>query len=583
MLEAHSTAVRKAAAQFRGWRLVASFRSPEARMILAHLTPIRWRLAALAVLSFMASLTDGLRTVLLLAVVNALARGGLASREVTVPGLGWSLPISPAFLWPATLFSLLLHECLEWWQRHASSVAQSDFVERLREDSMRMLLHKPLRYFSQTQAGSSAYLINAQVSRFSTFIPNLADLLRSGLTLKIMLGMLLWMHPWWTAAVIAGGGLIWASLRPMYLRLYRLGIVVSDKSTAAAAVVQDAIRGIKLVKVCHAEHREAQKSSRAARQVADHQIRANDCRNSARAIGRLGLFGVLLLLALAAAEAGVESAASLGYLLIVMRTLPLVTQLSELRMSLATLWGHAVQVAGLHTGHDSTSQTATHWHRSEIHVAGLGVCHSPSHPVLADVSFRIHMGEPTVLVGLTGAGKSTLLDVLAGLRSIQRGNVAVPHGGVGYVTQEPVLFYGQVRHNTSYPDDGESFSWPFGRPCDFGLDWMQEVGESGSALSGGQRQLVALARLGWKHYRVWLLDEPTSSLDAQTEKIVMDWILSQTSGRIIVLSTHKLSAAKRFPRILVLHRGRIVQDGHHDALINQDGLYQRLWRLQEVE
>ena len=239
----------------------------------------------------------------------------------------------------------------------------------------------------------------------------------------------------------------------------------------------------------------------------------------------------------------------------------------------------------------------------------LGVFYSPSQPVLDGISLVIRRGEATALVGLTGSGKTTLLDTLAGLRHPQRGYLHLS-AKTGYLTQEPCLLFGTTLANLCYPprridreprpkeawvireaaiqsaaDQGATIDMfaAIARGCsDLVLDLLRNVGKGGAALSGGQRQLVAAGRLAWQPKDVWLLDEPTGAMDADAEQRLLDWILGQKKDRILLMTTHKLSLAARFDRILVLHRGKIVQDGTHDELVKEDGLYQRLWRLQEV-
>lgn len=197
---------------------------------------------------------------------------------------------------------------------------------------------------------------------------------------------------------------------------------------------------------------------------------------------------------------------------------------------------------------------------------------------IEDVNFCVEEGKPTALVGMVGSGKTSIFDAIAGL--ITWGGT-IFYGdkldSIGYVTQEPIIFQGTVKDNLDYVGL-KAYHHIFERHLPYHL----EVGERGQKISGGQRQLLSLTRIQAGNPKIWLLDEPTSAMDNEKNKEAIDWILSQSCGRIILLATHKLENAKRFPQILVLHKGRIAERGDHNTLIQMHGPYRKLWDIQEI-
>jgi len=223
-------------------------------------------------------------------------------------------------------------------------------------------------------------------------------------------------------------------------------------------------------------------------------------------------------------------------------------------------------------------------------------------PVLRNVSFSVKPGEMVAIVGATGAGKSTVVNLIERFYDPQEGKVSLDgvdlrrwrkqdlRSRIGLVMQDVFIFSGSLKDNILLgEEDGsgcldrairEANAHTFIRNLPKGFE--QELGEEGSNLSAGERQLLAFARAVAYDPKVLILDEATSSVDPETERLIQDAILAMTRKRTTLVVAHRLSTIRRADRILVMHRGRIREQGSHEELMALGGIYYKLNRFREV-
>jgi len=224
--------------------------------------------------------------------------------------------------------------------------------------------------------------------------------------------------------------------------------------------------------------------------------------------------------------------------------------------------------------------------------------------VLRDVSFRVSPGETVAVVGHTGAGKTTLISLLLRFYDIQRGTIRV--GGVdirqmdpktlrrhfGVVLQDPHLFTGtiggNIRLGTERITDADvEMAAEQVNLLEFVLSapegFARPVRERGDGLSTGQKQLISFARALAHNPRFLILDEATSSVDTETEMKVRDALVRLVEGRTSIIIAHRLSTIQRADRILVMHKGKLREQGSHQELLALKGIYWKLYQLQYRE
>ena len=226
---------------------------------------------------------------------------------------------------------------------------------------------------------------------------------------------------------------------------------------------------------------------------------------------------------------------------------------------------------------------------------------SPANPLLVGLNLQIEPKEKVGLVGPSGAGKSTITKLLLRMFDLKGGNIFIDgqdiakvtqdslRESIAFVPQEPVLFHRPLMENIRYgrrgATDEEVVEASKKAHCHEFISRLNQgygtfVGERGIKLSGGERQRVAIARAILKNAPVLLLDEATSSLDSESEALIQDALETLMKDKTVIVIAHRLSTIMKMDRIIVLEKGNVVAEGTHQQLLEDKGLYQKLWKIQ---
>jgi ABC-type multidrug transport system fused ATPase/permease subunit len=238
--------------------------------------------------------------------------------------------------------------------------------------------------------------------------------------------------------------------------------------------------------------------------------------------------------------------------------------------------------------------------KGEVSFEGVWFEYETDRPVLQDINFLAPAGSVTALVGRSGAGKTTMISLLASFYQPTKGRIMIDNvnlsevtldsyrSQIGIVLQETFLFDGTVRENVAFSRPGAteedileacriSYVDEFAAGLPQGYDTV--VGERGVKLSGGQRQRIAIARALLAAPRILILDEATSNLDTESERLIQKGLATLMQERTVFVIAHRLSTIRRADQILVLEGGKITERGNHEQL-SHSGRYAEMLRLQ---
>jgi ATP-binding cassette, subfamily B, bacterial MsbA len=497
-------------------------------------------------------------------------------------------------------------------QSYLTASVSERVVAQLREDLFQHLVRQPPGYFARSRVGDLASRLASDAGLVQGILRfGVPELARQLLFLVGALVLITITHPRLTLitfvaippTVLAG----WLLGR----RVRRLSSTIQDRLADAVARAEQVFTQIATVQSFTREAWETERFVAEVEATRDGGLRRAVARAILTGVVSFTAFGAVVLVVWEGGRLVLEGALTPGTLVAFLVYWILIAGAVT---SLAGFWGNLQEASGaarrifdlleedLELEDPEDPEPLPQPARGEVRYEGVRFRYAPDLPfVLEGIDLVLEPGDTVALVGASGAGKSTLASLLSRFHDVTEGRVLVDgvdvrrmalndlRGTVGLVPQEPMLFEGTVRENLRYgradATDAEiEEAAREARAHDFIMSFPrgygERVGERGVTLSAGQRQRIAIARVLLKSPAVLILDEASSALDAESERLVQDALDRLMRGRTTLVIAHRLSTIVRADRILVLDHGRIAGTGTHAELLVGNELYARLYRRQ---
>lgn len=469
-----------------------------------------------------------------------------------------------------------------------------------------------LKFYADRRTGEIISRLTNDVSLLQEAITgNLVALLRQFITL-IGAAVLLFVLNWrLTLVILTGIPIITLLMVALGRRIRRASVDVQDRLAEAAAVVEEAVSGIRIVKSFAREAHEIERfSARVNDTFAAAMNRARVRSILSPIIGFMAFASITITLWFGSYEVIQGRLTAGGLVAYLVYTLMVATPIASLAGLYAQFQSALGAAERLFDILDTQSEIEERPNApalprvvGEVAFEAVSFEYTEAMPVLHQVTFCAQPGQIIAIVGPSGAGKSTLVNLIPRFYDVSAGRITIDghdvravalqslRAQIGLVPQETILFSDTVEANIRYGklDASREEIEAAARAAnahdfivhDLANGYQTRVGERGVKLSGGQRQRVAIARAILKDPRILILDEATSSLDSESEKLVQEALERLMAGRTSFVIAHRLSTVLNADWILVLNQGRLVQQGTHASLLAESsGLYARLYQMQ---
>lgn len=512
-------------------------------------------------------------------------------------GLFAQLSIDPGFWIFGLLFvtSNLVTGLLEIASNYSVLRIKYAVIRELFGDALTTFFQARWEFFSGADQGRLLNTLNKELNIIGDTLGHLATQLARVVQLCIYLILPIWLNARMTLTAVGLALLLGSPLLLLQKASYGLGKKNTETANAIMGVLNEILAAARLILGFGRQEQSRDRFLHAFDQHVHVTLRSQTLGTAGALFQPVGILAAVVALGIALHYGNpvAEMAALLWSLL---RALPVLGGLLSANVTISNFLPSYEQLVSLRgqAGQLKEIEGERVFTRLQhgVELQNLDFTYPDRHQTLREVNLSISKGKTTALVGESGSGKSTVTDLVLGLQLPERGVVlldGIPLGEwkqnsfrerVGYVPQEPMLFHASIRENLlwSYPQAGETDLWEacrmanaeaFVKELPQGLDTI--VGDRGVRLSGGQRQRIALARALLRKPELLILDEATSSLDSESERLIQEAIGNLAQDTTLLVVAHRLSTIVSADQVYVLRDGRVVEEGAYSNLSRKPG------------
>ncbi|MEN9964084.1 MAG: hypothetical protein RL582_1179 [Bacteroidota bacterium] len=487
-------------------------------------------------------------------------------------------------------------------------------ANHLRTDLHEKILKLPIGYFTEKRKGDIMSRVTHDVNEIeSSVIGALEGWIKDPLSIIINLFVLFYISPTLTLFILLSLPVMGLIIGRVSRSLKKQSLTVSEKFGETFSTIDETLSGLRVIKAFNVEPQLRRKFLTLSNEFLDARNKVGFRRDLASPMSEvLGVtifagilwFGGSLVLSNEIAMNGALFLTYMGlFYNIISPAKSISTAFSNMQKGAAAIERiEQVLHAPVSIDDNPDGKKITHFEHS-IEFINVSFFYDDVE-ILKNINLKIEKGKTIALVGSSGAGKSTLADLIPRFHDVTTGSIKVDgvdirdyslhslRGLISIVTQEPILFNDSIAGNIALGVDNVAMEEIVSAARIANADrfitqkemgYQTNIGDRGTKLSGGERQRLTIARAVLKNPPILILDEATSSLDTESERLVQDAINNLMHNRTSVVIAHRLSTIRHADEIIVLHKGEIAERGTHESLLDRKGIYHRLVEMQEVK
>ena len=488
--------------------------------------------------------------------------------------------------------------------------AEVSLTDRLYKKIFEQLQAVSLSFFSKVKAGNLINTLTAEVGQLQNAINQIGFVVSKGSVIIIYAVVALWISWPLTLTAVLLFSLTATGLSTLNGRIREASFPVSKARGRLTSVIGEFISGIRTVQAFATQDFERQRFYQACDDYADAAIevvkRTNAVRPLAEAIGSTILISMIIAgMTIFVSNGVLEVASLLTFLFVLFRMVPAIQELNGVAANLSAIQGSVQNIQDLlrtdNKPYIENGYKAFAGLQHSIEIVAMSFGYDLNSPILKNITLTIEKGQTVALVGASGAGKSTLADLIAHFYEPTEGKILLDGTNLkefdissvrrrmAIVSQDTFIFNASIRDNIAYgsPQATDTEVWAAAESAN-AKDFIKDMpkgfdtilGDRGVRLSGGQRQRIAIARALLRNPEILILDEATSALDSVSERLIQQSLEKLSVGRTVIAIAHRLSTIANADKVIVMDKGKIVEQGTYETLLKEKG---KLWRYHQMQ